>query len=120
MATDVFFYSLGNAVGNELIPFDLRPGLADLVARLGLTGVAGPKSRWGLKVQLGAQGLPPAVDPVWARAVADLLDNPGKAVAMGRQGRRRVEARFTLSQMITQIEALYDRTIAQSTEFQQR
>jgi ferredoxin len=79
MATEVFFHSLENSAENELIPMDLRPGLADLVSRLGLNGAAGPKSRWGLKVQMGPQGLPPAVDPAWARAVADALAGPGNA-----------------------------------------
>ena len=79
MATEVFFHSLENATAHELTPIDLRPGLADLVARLGLKGAAGPKSRWGLKVQLGAQGLPSAVDPAWARAVADALASPAVA-----------------------------------------
>ncbi len=79
MATEVFFHSLENAVEHELTPIDLRPGLTGLVARLGLNGVAGPQSRWGLKVQLGAQGLPPSVAPAWARAVADALALSGDA-----------------------------------------
>ncbi|MCK9996324.1 MAG: 4Fe-4S binding protein [Candidatus Krumholzibacteria bacterium] len=79
MATEVFFHSLENVLEHELTPVDLRPGLTELVARLGLSGVAGPNSRWGLKVQLGAQGLPPSVDPAWARAVADALAVPGDA-----------------------------------------
>jgi glycosyltransferase involved in cell wall biosynthesis len=64
--------------------------------------------------------VPPGDPAAWAGAVAALLDNPARAVTMGRQGRRRVEERFTLSQMIARIEALYDETIAQSTQLQRR
>jgi len=81
MATEVFFHSLENAADHELSPIDLRPGLAELITRLGLSGAAGPNSRWGLKVQLGSQGLPPSVDPAWARAVAEALAVPGDADA---------------------------------------
>lgn len=79
MAVEVFFHSLAPAAGNELAPVDIRPGLKDLVGRLGLAGTARRGSPWGLKVQLGAQGHPPAVDPAWARAVAVALAGPGTA-----------------------------------------
>jgi uncharacterized Fe-S center protein len=77
MAADVFFHSLEHAAKDEPTPIDLRPGLTELVFRLGLSGAAGPASQWGLKVHLGAQGLPPAVEPAWARTVAEALAAPG-------------------------------------------
>jgi uncharacterized Fe-S center protein len=83
MATEVFFHSLEQGTGPELQPVNLDSGLARLVAALGLTGAAGSVSPWGLKVKLGTQGHPPAIDPAWARAVADALAgeravDPGK------------------------------------------
>jgi ferredoxin len=73
MASDVFFHSLAQDPGLEFAPVDPRPGLAELVNRLGLEGAAQGSGPWGLKVSLGGQGHPPAVDPGWARGVADSL-----------------------------------------------
>jgi uncharacterized Fe-S center protein len=73
MTGQVYFHSLEQVTPHELQPLDLRRGLSDLVGGLGLDGVAGSVTPWGLKVQLGAQGHPAAVDPDWARAVADAL-----------------------------------------------
>jgi len=81
MAAEVFFHPLQTPAGQEFLPVDLRSPLAGLVARLGLAGAAGHHAPWGLKVQLGARGLPPAVDPAWARAVADAVAGPGAAAA---------------------------------------
>lgn len=52
--------------------------------------------------------LVPAGDPTaWARRVNDLLHTPARASVMGRQGRQRVEQRFTLQQMLVRLETLY-------------
>ncbi|MEN8006666.1 MAG: DUF362 domain-containing protein [Candidatus Krumholzibacteriota bacterium] len=77
MAADVYFQSLEQKPGQELLPLDLGPCLARMVDRLGLAGAARKTSPWGLKVQLGERGHPPAVDPAWALAVARALAGPG-------------------------------------------
>ena len=77
MAADVYFHSLEPAAGQELLPLDPGPCLARMVDRLGLTGASRRASPWGLKVHVGERGLPPAVDPAWARAVAEALAGPG-------------------------------------------
>jgi glycosyltransferase involved in cell wall biosynthesis len=51
--------------------------------------------------------VPPGQPAAWARAVGGLLDDPPLAEAMGREGRQRVEARFSSTEMIDRIEALY-------------
>jgi len=53
--------------------------------------------------------VPPGEPAAWARSVNRLLDDPPLAAAMGRLGRKRVEARFTQAQMIDRIEALYEK-----------
>lgn len=50
---------------------------------------------------------PPGDIEAWTRAVVDLLNDPEKAAALGRCGRRRVEERFDLQRMIACIETLY-------------
>ena len=77
MAADVYFHSLEPAAGQEFVPVDPGPCLARMVDRLGLAGASRNSSPWGLKVQVGEQGLPPAIDPAWARAVAEALAGPG-------------------------------------------
>lgn len=72
-ASDVFFHSLEQDPGLEFAPADPRPGLGILMDRLQLAGAARRSGPWGLKVSLGGQGHPPAVDPGWARAVAESL-----------------------------------------------
>lgn len=52
--------------------------------------------------------LVPTGNPLaWARRVIDLVDNPVMAKTMGQEGRKRVEERFSLRQMMAQIERLY-------------
>jgi glycosyltransferase involved in cell wall biosynthesis len=51
--------------------------------------------------------VPPGDTTAWARRMIDLLNDPAQASAMGRQGRKRVEERFTLQQMIAGIEMQY-------------
>jgi glycosyltransferase involved in cell wall biosynthesis len=43
----------------------------------------------------------------WARRITDLLSDPVMAAALGQQGRRRVEERFSLREMVARIESLY-------------
>jgi glycosyltransferase involved in cell wall biosynthesis len=47
-----------------------------------------------------------------AGAMVKLLKDPGKARAMGRAGRRRVERSFTLENLARRTEALYDRLLS--------
>lgn len=51
--------------------------------------------------------VPPGNTTAWARRVMDLLSDPVRAAAMGRQGRKRVEERFSLQDMAARIEKLY-------------
>lgn len=51
--------------------------------------------------------VPPGDTEAWASRVTDLLKDAAKAMVMGQQGRRRVEERFALQQMIARVEALY-------------
>ncbi|MCJ7738143.1 MAG: glycosyltransferase family 4 protein [Anaerolineae bacterium] len=57
----------------------------------------------------GAPGflVPSGNTTVWAGRVLDLLNEPAMAAAMGRQGRKRVEERFSVQEMIARIERLY-------------
>lgn len=57
--------------------------------------------------------LAPAANPAaWAEAVIQLLEDPGRAAAMGRRGRLRLEERFTVEQMLGRTEALYESVTA--------
>jgi glycosyltransferase involved in cell wall biosynthesis len=47
-----------------------------------------------------------------ARAVAGLLENPGRRAAIGRAGRAEVEARFGWDAVAARFEAAYDRALA--------
>lgn len=51
--------------------------------------------------------VPPGDTTAWARRMIELLKDPARASAMGRRGRKRVEAKFTLQQMIADIEMQY-------------
>ena len=44
----------------------------------------------------------------WAERVLCLLSDPEHARQMGKQGRRRLEANFTLAEMVTKLSALYE------------
>ena len=60
-------------------------------------------------VQEGQTGfLVPPLDPeAMARAILRLLKNPEEAKRMGENGRRRVEAEFSLEVHVQKIQALY-------------
>lgn len=64
-------------------------------------------------VQDGKTGyLVPSGQPqAWAERVLRLLEDPQSARLMGEQGRRRLEAYFTLPEMVTRISALYDQFV---------
>ncbi len=51
--------------------------------------------------------VPPGNTTVWARRVLDLLNDPAKMAAMGWRGRRRVEERFLLREMVARVEDCY-------------
>jgi glycosyltransferase involved in cell wall biosynthesis len=51
--------------------------------------------------------VPPGDTKAWARRIIDLLSDPVMAAAMGREGRIRVEERFSLREMATRIEGPY-------------
>jgi glycosyltransferase involved in cell wall biosynthesis len=51
--------------------------------------------------------VPPGDAAAWAGRVVDLLRDSAKATSMGMQGRKRVEERFALPDMLTRLERLY-------------
>jgi glycosyltransferase involved in cell wall biosynthesis len=59
----------------------------------------------------GETGLlvPPRDPDALARAILCLLENPTRAKAMARAGRKRVEAHFSMAQKVQRTEALYER-----------
>jgi glycosyltransferase involved in cell wall biosynthesis len=54
--------------------------------------------------------VPPGDRRAWAKCVNELLSDPAKAIAMGQQGRRQVEEKFSARQMIARVEELYLQT----------
>lgn len=62
----------------------------------------------------GVTGLlvPPDDSVSWAQAVMHIIDNPELAVRMGREGRRIVEEKFNVLDMVKQIEAVYENLVA--------
>jgi len=60
-------------------------------------------------VEDGVTGVvvPPEDAPALAKAVIGLLEDPDRATAMGRAGRRRVAAGFSLEGMLARMEAIY-------------
>jgi glycosyltransferase involved in cell wall biosynthesis len=63
----------------------------------------------------GETGLlvPPRNPDALAQAILRVLENPTRAKAMARAGRKRVEARFSMAQKIQRTEALYRRLLAE-------
>ncbi len=63
----------------------------------------------------GETGLlvPPRNPEALAQAILRVLENPTRARAMARAGRKRVEAQFSLAQKIQRTEALYQRLLAE-------
>jgi glycosyltransferase involved in cell wall biosynthesis len=55
--------------------------------------------------------VPPGDDIAWAEKVIEVLADPARARAMGRQGRKQVEERFTLQQMVARVEELYRQVV---------
>ncbi len=51
--------------------------------------------------------VPPGDPAAWAGRVVELLSDPERAAVMGRQGRRRVEDRYTLDKTVARIKGLY-------------
>jgi glycosyltransferase involved in cell wall biosynthesis len=66
-------------------------------------------------VKDGQTGLlvPPRNPAALARAIIELLNDPGKAKAMGKQGRARFEEKFTIGKMLSEVENLYESLISQ-------
>jgi len=54
-----------------------------------------------------------ATVPDLAEGIVDLLTDPARAAELGRNAKRLAETRFSWSGIVTQIESLYDRLIAQ-------
>ena len=65
----------------------------------------------------GETGLlvPPRNPDALAQAILRMLENPTRAKAMARAGRKRVEAHFSMAQKVQRTEALYERLRAART-----
>jgi len=76
-----------------------------------ITTEVGSGTSW--VVQDGVTGLvvPPRDPQALAQAIRSLLDDPERRAAMGRAGRARVEAEFTLAQMIARVQAVYEEVL---------
>lgn len=61
--------------------------------------------------------VPPRDPGLLARAMAELLANPARAVSMGRAGQQRFEGRFTIERMVQAYEYLYTRLWARREAF---
>ena len=59
--------------------------------------------------------VPPGDTTAWASRVSHLLNTPAHAEAMGQQGRKRVESKFTLQEMIAAIKDHYLQLMMPST-----
>ena len=66
-------------------------------------------------VEDGETGLlvPPRNPGALANAIIELLQNPGKAKAMGERGRTRLKEKFTSKRMLSELENLYEALINQ-------
>jgi glycosyltransferase involved in cell wall biosynthesis len=51
-----------------------------------------------------------------AGALVELLRDPDRAAKLGREGRRRVEARFTLAHLARRFEAIYRDALLQASD----
>ena len=56
--------------------------------------------------------MPPRNPEALAQAILRMLENPARAKAMARAGRKRVEAHFSLDTKLDRTEALYARLLA--------
>ena len=57
--------------------------------------------------------VPPGDAPALARAMKQLLDEPEKARAMGRQGQEHVKKHYSIESVVRQHEQLYELCLAQ-------
>jgi len=74
------------------------------------TNVGGPAEI----IEDGREGylLPPREPRAWALAISRLAQSPGLALEMGRAGRQRVEAAFTVGHHVTAMVDVYERALA--------
>jgi len=77
-----------------------------------ITTEVGTGTSW--VVQDGVTGLvvPPRDPQALAEAIRSLLDDPRRRAAMGRAGRTRVEAAFTLERMVARVQAVYEEALS--------
>ncbi len=77
-----------------------------------ITTEVGTGTSW--VVQDGVTGLvvPPRAPQALAEAIRRLLDGHQRRAAMGRAARARVEAEFTLEQMASRVQAVYESALA--------
>ncbi len=72
-----------------------------------ITTEVGTGTSWVVQDTVTGRVVPPRDPQALARAVRELMDSPLRRAEMGQAGRARVEATFTLEQMIARLEAVY-------------
>jgi glycosyltransferase involved in cell wall biosynthesis len=96
--------SLTEGLSNVVLE-SMAAGVPVVATRVGGTPEALEEGRTGLLV-------PPADPAALARAMNHLLDEPGLAAKMGVSGRRLVEEKFSMQQMVHATEQLYSDLLA--------
>ncbi len=95
----------------------LAEGISNTILEAMASGLPVIATRVGGNAELVEEGVtgrlvPPADAPALAQALVDLAGSPQEAAAMGRRGRQRVEAQFSLPAMVQAYRQVYDRQLA--------
>lgn len=102
---------------NTFVLPSLAEGISNTILEAMASGLPVVATRVGGNVELvdnGRSGIvvPSADVEAMAQAMADLAHNPARAAALGAEGRREVERRFSLQAMVMAYRDLYDRQLA--------
>ncbi|MEM9251792.1 MAG: glycosyltransferase family 4 protein [Planctomycetota bacterium] len=104
------------AAGVAVVPSHAEPlGLVVLEAmRSGVAVIGSDVGGIPEMIVEGETGLlcPPDDVRAWASAMARLIESPAECAAMGRRGRRRVEAEFGLARQIERVVGVYEQVTA--------
>jgi glycosyltransferase involved in cell wall biosynthesis len=76
-----------------------------------VTTEVGTGTSWVVQDSITGLIVPPRDPQALADAIRSLLDDPQRRVIMGHAARARVEAEFTMEQMITRVQAVYEEAL---------